>query len=104
MPFRRVAAHVSGRWPEPPALVHQTRGLRTAGPLTSATGLWVVVGLFRVALPDRTAERGRGRFLVRGFVLKRARPEELMAAVRTVARTEALVCHLGDGAQGVTDT
>jgi len=27
----------------------------------------------------------------RGFVLKRARPEELVAAVRTVARTESLV-------------
>jgi DNA-binding NarL/FixJ family response regulator len=27
----------------------------------------------------------------RGFVLKRARPEELLAAVRTVARTESLV-------------
>ena len=27
----------------------------------------------------------------RGFVLKRARPEELMAAVRTVARTDSLV-------------
>jgi DNA-binding NarL/FixJ family response regulator len=27
----------------------------------------------------------------RGFVLKRARPEELLAAVRTVARTDSLV-------------